>query len=611
MSCGQVFRMVLAFAVLLFTGAGASAEVLELDSAPAINLNKYLVFAEDRAASQSIHDILSSPPQWQSHSADAFNRGYNASAWWLKLDVSNTLDQDQERLLEVAYAVLDYVDFYLVDGERVVGEYHTGDKRVFSSRPKNSRMYVFPIEWQARQNLTLYLRIQSSSSVQAPLTLWQADSYAEHATMNNTQQGLYFGAMGAIIIYNLLIYFALRDRSYIYYVGFAASLPLFFASLNGFAFQYLWPQSLRWNNHAIPIFISCSILFGALFTREILQLRRVSKTLNRVITFFAITGLLMLLAAFVLPYKTTILFLVPLAILACLGDISAGVYCWLRHIGPARSYVVAWACFLVGTIIFTLNKVDVLPANMVTEHAIQFGSVLEAVLLSFALAERINTEKKLRFEAQEKSLEAQRLLTEDLEQRVQERTAELAQLNEKLQELVNIDPLTQLHNRRHLEAVGYEEWRRCLRHQHPISVLMLDVDHFKEINDRYGHAVGDTCLQQVAEIIRCSLRDPTDIAARYGGEEFCIVLPYASAEGAGNVAERIREEIAGHSMGSGESAFSITVSIGICSALPCADSHLDQVLDNADRALYRSKSRGRNRVSFYHGSDDETALASS
>ena len=173
------------------------------------------------------------------------------------------------------------------------------------------------------------------------------------------------------------------------------------------------------------------------------------------------------------------------------------------------------------------------------------------------------------------------------------------------------DPLTGLFNRRYLDESLTREQGRCQRKTAPLSVLMLDVDHFKKFNDSYGHQSGDTALQLISEVLRDTASRGTDIVARYGGEEFCIILPDTDEEGAHEVAERIRLKINALAIPRGEDKepVSVTASFGIatCGAdCPAGDS--SQIISRADQALYVAKSLGRNRVEIFR--DDQLALVS-
>lgn len=174
----------------------------------------------------------------------------------------------------------------------------------------------------------------------------------------------------------------------------------------------------------------------------------------------------------------------------------------------------------------------------------------------------------------------------------------LKRQSDAMRELTLTDPLTGVANRRSFNDALDSEWRRCARARTPLSVIMIDIDHFKLYNDAYGHQAGDICLRQVANaMVQCAGRTP-DLLARYGGEEFVILLPQASMQGAEIVAQRILAAVRAlaipHRMSS--AADTVTVSLGISSIVPTeGNCDSDALLRSADEALYQAKKEGRNR----------------
>ncbi|MBX3729883.1 MAG: diguanylate cyclase [Candidatus Sumerlaeia bacterium] len=171
---------------------------------------------------------------------------------------------------------------------------------------------------------------------------------------------------------------------------------------------------------------------------------------------------------------------------------------------------------------------------------------------------------------------------------------ERKQLESELQRLATTDPLTGVNNRRHFLGFAQKELARVRRHGSPTSLLMLDIDHFKRVNDTYGHSVGDLALKLVAQVLTEALREG-DIFGRLGGEEFAVLLPATPLPGAVGVAERLRRMLATRTFMADGEALSITVSIGATAFHP-GDTHVDAILERADTALYRAKNNGRNRV---------------
>ncbi|MGL6041226.1 MAG: GGDEF domain-containing protein, partial [Deefgea sp.] len=182
---------------------------------------------------------------------------------------------------------------------------------------------------------------------------------------------------------------------------------------------------------------------------------------------------------------------------------------------------------------------------------------------------------------------------EELEFEVQSRTESLAALNAELTTLATTDELTRLPNRREWQIKASQAILQARRYQQELSIIMLDVDHFKAINDQYGHLTGDLVLKTIATVCRQSIRGP-DSAARWGGEEFVILLPETDQDQAIIVAEKIRQAVAQTSHTSlDQNRLNVTVSLGVTSLLP-SDNNLDDLLSRADQAMYNAKAAGRN-----------------
>ncbi|MFH1982646.1 MAG: diguanylate cyclase [Pseudomonadota bacterium] len=176
----------------------------------------------------------------------------------------------------------------------------------------------------------------------------------------------------------------------------------------------------------------------------------------------------------------------------------------------------------------------------------------------------------------------------------------LSEANEILARQAAIDGLTGVANRRRFDELLDLEWRRMMREENPLSLIMCDIDHFKAYNDTYGHLTGDACLKQVATAIRSALHRPGDLVARYGGEEFVVLLPNTPVEGAMHLAESIQQAISGLNIAHAASAVAprVTVSLGVATRVPSGGVAPVHLIAIADSALYDAKDQGRNRVVF-------------
>ena len=207
-------------------------------------------------------------------------------------------------------------------------------------------------------------------------------------------------------------------------------------------------------------------------------------------------------------------------------------------------------------------------------------------------------------------LDEQDDLKRQLEREVDERTEELKSALEKLseahiilKELTTIDAVTGIRNRHYFDEVYDQEWRRAMRQQYPMTIMLLDIDHFKRVNDTFGHLAGDECLAAVARDVDSMFNRPSDVVARYGGEEFIVILPYVELPNARNLAEQVRKRIESHDIEADGHHITVTISIGLASATPSDAMDPRTLVGQADMALYEAKSEGRNCVIAFGDGD--------
>jgi diguanylate cyclase (GGDEF)-like protein len=183
-------------------------------------------------------------------------------------------------------------------------------------------------------------------------------------------------------------------------------------------------------------------------------------------------------------------------------------------------------------------------------------------------------------------------------ERIADMRDQLNKLNGELEALSQMDSLTQIFNRRTFNELAQQQWLLATRQQNPISLLMIDVDHFKLFNDHYGHPAGDACLKKVSQAIQSCLHRPFDILGRYGGEEFIVLLPETDSAGAMSVAQLINQALSVMAMRHEASPthHHVTVSVGGASCARTANYSLEELIKRADRALYKAKHSGRNRA---------------
>lgn len=612
MSGSTTLRYLLSFLLFIWFSTASSMESVEVgELSKKYDLNDHVEYIIDSVGASEAKSILTER-EWLKHNKDTLAFGYSSDTYWFRFQVSNNSNNHASHLLEISYPVLDDIQIFVYDSHiNLIEQFHLGDKMPFEQRIIKHRNFIVPITIPANENQTWLVRVQTSSAMQVPMAIWDEREFFIQDQTRIIGMGLYYGIMLIMILYNFLVFFSVKENSYLFYVFYVASMAGFLASLQGLNFQYIWPMATRWNDSSIIILLSGVVIFGSLFTRSFLALHKGHRQL------YHLFGLVILLAIVIITFVNLVPYYIlikTLILLACLGIFIitySGILRWREGFRAARFFTISWSFMLLGGVILALNKFNIIPRNNFTENAVQFGSAIEVILLSFALADRLNQEKRERYEAQilalnherearkaqHRTLEIQQKANETLEEKVRERTSELEQANKKLAELSTTDALTGVRNRRYFDQALEAEFNRAFRSGHSLSVLMLDIDFFKKVNDDYGHQAGDEALRSVSHVLQELVRRPTDIVARYGGEEFAIILPNTETEGAYAVAEKIREFVSKVQLKAADSVFSVTLSIGIMSnSISHENSGAEHWLKEADDALYCAKEQGRNRV---------------
>ncbi|WP_298575680.1 diguanylate cyclase [uncultured Luteimonas sp.] len=525
---------------------------------------------------------------------DAF--GFQSGAFWFHATIVNRNPDEQRWLLVQEYPLSDRLDIHLryPDGRTI---HHVGGDHVpFSARSVRYRHPNVLVELPVGQPVELLLRVQSESSMQVPLQLYTPAAFTEVSRDAQLAIGLYYGILLALFFYNLVLWISLRDGSYFWYLCHITAFGLVLFTLNGLGFEYLWPASPWMSDHMVPISICLALIAMLQFARTFLELPQRSPRLNVVtiglIGFFVVFGV----ASVWLPYRISTPIASRAVLVGVVWIVLTTLHVLRRGYTPARLLLLAWSMFLLGTAIFTLLAFGALPKNFATEYGVQIGSALEMLLLSVALGYRY---AQLRHENQRITNEANRQLERNVARRTQELQQALVQLKDahtKLQDSSRRDGLTGLFNRSYFHEGFDRMLAQCRESRRPLSLLMVDLDHFKSINDRHGHLVGDECLRWAARCIGRTLRPHEALLARFGGEEFVVVLPNHDLRGAVAVAEDLRRSLVDERCEAHGVHVRMSASIGVHTVAPDAADDIDDALATADKALYAAKANGRDCV---------------
>ncbi|RLP54734.1 MAG: response regulator [Ketobacter sp.] len=410
-----------------------------------LHVGQYTRYHLDETQSQTLSDVRSlAPDQWFSATSEAPAFGFSADHLWMQIPVHNPTDDIARLALEIAYPVLDHVDVYVLT-EPVAGvadvpapltetHYRMGDTYPFHDRPANHRNFVIPFQLPPSADATLYLMIASSGALEAPVILWDYEHFFENQQSSLVGQGLYFGIMIVMILYNLFIYLSVRHVSYLYYTGAALSCALFVAGLHGIGFQFIWPTLPAINSIILPASISGFAFTTIFFTITLLDVKRLAPKLYKLKIAFAVFFAAMFVLSMVLPYHLAIQMVAFIGVPSILLSLYTGAYMLHRGQRAARFFLLAWSSLLVSFLLTTFSKFGLIPASTWIEHSVQIGSALEVILLSFALADRINEERKAKHRAQQEALENEKRARQEQSRYLQLRyQAELDELKSKQQ----------------------------------------------------------------------------------------------------------------------------------------------------------------------------------
>jgi len=519
--------------------------------------------------------------------AEGVNLGFTSAALWLRIDLDLGGGRSPDWMLTLDYPLLDRIEIW--DAARPGDEplFRLGDRRPFAERPVPHRYFAVPLEADGPERRRLYLRVTTESSMQVRPALVRASALFLAATREELAFGIGYGLMALMVLYNLFFYFEIRDPTYLAYVASTTCGLLFVLALNGHAFQYLWPESPTVANLASPVVSSLWLVATATFGRLFLEPKTFSPGIDRVVVALIGLGIVATLVSFAAPYRPAMELSSAGAALTGTTLLVCGGLIWWRGNRAARFFTLAWAGLGAGVTGLVLSRFGLIPDNDWTRNGALAGAVVEIVLLSLAISD------KYRLMAVE--LES---YSKGLEEKVTERTSQLEEANSALQRLSVTDPLTAVANRRRFDEMLAEELARHRRSGAPLTIAMIDIDHFKSFNDRYGHQRGDQCLQQVALAIESAASRASDLVARYGGEEFVVLLPETAAEAAVRIATAMLEGVRrlGLEIEAAGSARPLSISVGLSTRVPSAADSADHLLALADAALYEAKRAGRDRA---------------
>jgi diguanylate cyclase (GGDEF)-like protein len=550
--------------IALFLATGASCDWRE--SSTSHHPPHNVAIMEDPSGKLAIDQIASSEyeTKFQAKRGNRMSLGFNRSALWVRIPLSEA-PSPGTNILEVAAPWMERVDLYLLTKEGGWRKISTG-----LDQPETGGWltgFAFTIAADTPRSDSAYLRLRSVLSLNAGLRLWSESGFFDHAAGKGYVFGALYGVMGAMLLVNLIVLLTTRDRAYLLYILYLLSIMIHQICLQG---QILALPSHLW--HLVPnisLFISSTLFFfGAAFCRTFLDTKTFAPLVDRLMQGVQASALLLFACSITDQIWPGTFIVHSLALVGPIIAIAAGWKALAQGFRPARAFLLAWIVLLLGSMAWGAWSMGIelllpLPASTLT-----FAAALECGLLSLALADRIGV--------------------------MQRERKMLMQRERRYRQMSITDDLSGLYNARYFWSKLDSEIKHAHDLGQPLGLVLLDVDDFKQFNDKYGHTEGDKVLSELGNLLKHTVR-PVDTPCRYGGEEFALVLPGALSTATHEVAERVRNTLGWRVFTPRDGIRArVTASLGTAQLLPGDDA--ESLVKRADRALYDAKARGKNQT---------------
>jgi signal transduction histidine kinase len=404
------------------------------DPSKIIKIGNKIEILEDKTNQLTLQQVLNSK-DFKKSTQVVPSLAISNSSFWLKMTIANKTENNN-LALELEYPTTDSVTFVSLQPSGGYSEIVTGEFVPVYLRQHRHQNYIFDLNIPSNEVRTYLMRVNASEQLQLPLTVSTIKNISEDLSTKDLIFGLYAGIIIVMLLYNMFLIFTVRDRSYVYYVGYILFVGMTQACLEGYAPRFLYPYSSFLPNAMMVWIPALSGVFSVLFVNNFMNIKHYTPVLHKVLNGILVVYCLIIILSFTGNYRLcTGLMQLLVMILAVVGY-TVAVKISRRGYRPAQFFLIAFSIFIAGVIVFVLRNANVLPYNNYTYYAMDIGSVIEVVLLSIALADKINIFRKEKEESQAATLQAlqenERIVREQnviLEAKVEERTHALHESN--------------------------------------------------------------------------------------------------------------------------------------------------------------------------------------
>lgn len=535
--------------------------------------------------------------------------------YWGYLEITNH-SQQTFWYLQISSPSIDHLDWYIVTGDTIQSHIVGGRAHREGLKKKSHRYETITLQLTHQDTLQVYFTIDSLDGHSLPFNIYSASGYALNGHKHSTLSGVFYGILTCSVLIGFSLFAILRDHYYLFYAGnWIFSGILSFMYLDGFLPFFLPFTHIWWHREFFFFVFTFGVTGYAIFSKYMIckddppYLMRLALNASIIIPFIGV------LTTFTVPHKYNVLIVGTTLFASSSIIFQTASLVALQGGKNSLLYTLATGPSIIGGLIFGLQYYAFIPAYDWARHAWHIGSAIEAILLTFVISKNIYHERRQKIlaqqrayhiqkDAQEKILQTELRLKQELALKVKERTQDLSLIiknleknNIELSELSIIDSLTQVYNRTFFNDTYRELWEKCLKNHDTCTLIMIDADHFKKVNDHYGHMMGDECLRMIGRTLKAHTKSRRMVACRFGGEEFVVLGNLETPEEATDIAEAIRISIEKTPIVHQDKVIHITVSVGVAYTQPHHQQYtMDTLLDTCDQALYKAKQRGRNQV---------------
>lgn len=411
--CLSLFILFIAFS---HTSHAADKPQLILDpSLQKVDVYDDLHVLYDNAAELTIDDVASALYEERFIPFEKIEqkKGYYNSTRWLRFDVVNDTEK-QDWILEFAFSLIYEIDLYTVDETGITHLRTTGSHFPFHDRDIKNRYFAINLAITPHETQTFYAVVNGGGDLYPPINIWDETAFIEKTQLEFSLLGLFYGMIFVMILYNFFLFFSLRIKSYLYYVITITFTLIGNLSADGLAYQYFWPNAPTWNAHASVFLVTVACIFILIFTRNFLDTDiYIPKFKGYVYGLISLNLLVLLLLFFFRNFATNLMTLVTL--LTFFSVLTIAFLSLKRGVRQARFFVIGWVIFLLGVSITILERIAIIPYSTITEYAGQITLTIEVILLSFALADKINIMRIEKNQAKQQALDSQQIALESLQ----------------------------------------------------------------------------------------------------------------------------------------------------------------------------------------------------